>query len=158
MNETTQPQEISTLTIQAERVRFGLATSLAGLIVMVFGAKPEWFGLDRSPVIGFVQIAFFLAGLTIICLGGYVGLAALWGKQEKSILADIGSRLISTGYVIALFSGMADIFGLTIAKDAKTPFFGPWQQAGMEVGMIVIAVGILMLIPYNHLSKKTFTP
>ncbi len=136
-----------------ERVHTGLFISLFGLFIFVFGAKPEWFQLDRSPVVGFVQITVFLIGLAIICLGGYLGLAALWGSEEKSIAADIGSRLISTGYVITVFTGMADIFGMTVKDNAKLPFFGPWQAAGVQIGMLVIAIGVLMIIPYHRFRK-----
>ncbi len=153
MNEPTEPAT-KNRTIAGERVRFGLFISALGLVALILGAKPEWFGLDRSPVIGFVQTSVILVGLAFICLGGYIGLAALWGGQEKSIIADIGLRLISTGYVISVFSGMADVFGMSAKDNPKIPFFGPWQAAGMEIGMLVIAAGILMIIPY-HIFRKT---
>jgi hypothetical protein len=154
MNEQISPMETNFKNGNSDRARLGLLVSFIGLVILVFGAKPEWFGLDRSPVVGFVQITIFLVGLAIICLSGYIGLAALWGGEEKSIVADIGVRLISTGYVIALFSGMADVFGMTVQQNVKTPFFGPWQEAGMQLGMIIIAAGVLMIIPYKHLKKE----
>jgi hypothetical protein len=77
------------------------------------GAKPGWFGWDRSPVVGFVQIAVFLIGLAMICVGGYVGLVALWDSHPRSIVADIGMRLVGTGYVVAVFTGMADVLALS---------------------------------------------
>jgi len=158
MNEEIPPLESNPRYIAGERVRLGLLLNSIGLVVMFFGAKPEWFGLARSPVVGFVQITIFLVGLAITCLGGYLGLGALWGREERSITADIGVRLISTGYVIALFSGMADVFGMTVQQTNKKPFFGPWQEAGMQVGMAIIAAGVLMLIPYKHLWGKTQDP
>jgi len=133
--------------IPRDRVYFGLIVAALGFIVFIVGAKPEWFGQDRSPVVGFVQITVFLIGLAFICLGGYVGLAALWAGQEKSIAADIGLRLIGTGYVIAVFTGMADIFGMTIADTPKVPYFGPWQAAGVQIGMGLIALGIILIVP-----------
>jgi len=138
----------------ADRVRFGLLMTMFGLIIFLMGAKPEWLNLDRSPVVGFVQICVFLVGLAVICMGGYVGLGALWGWDEKTIAADIGLRLIATGYVICVFAGMADIFGMTLQANPRVPFFGPWQQAGVEIGMLVIAVGLLMLVPYHRLPKR----
>ncbi|MEI6289039.1 MAG: hypothetical protein WCP19_01275 [Chloroflexota bacterium] len=137
-----------------ERVRIGLAISFIGFALLLVGAKPEIFGMDRSPTIGFAQVMFFLVGLAFLCLGGYIGIASLWAKQEKSISADIGIRLVSTGYVIALFSGMADVFGMSVQQTGKKPFFGPWQEAGMEVGLIIIAIGLLMTIPYSYLRKN----
>ena len=136
------------------RVRFSLITVGFGLFVFVVGAKPNWFGWDRSPVVGFVQIAVFLIGLALICIGGYVGLVALWGKEQRSILADIGLRLVGTGYVIAVFTGMADIFGLGSQPLPMVPYFGPWQAGGVLIGEIIIALGLLMTIPYPILMKE----
>jgi len=158
MNEEIPPLENNSRYIAGERVRLGLLISSIGLLILFFGAKPEWFGLARSPVVGFVQITIFLVGLAFICLGGYLGLGALWGREERSITADVGVRLISTGYVIALFSGMADVFGMTVQQNIKKPFFGPWQEAGMQIGMFIIAAGVLMLIPYKHLWGENQEP
>jgi len=135
------------------RVRFSLITVCIGLFVFVVGAKPNWFGWDRSPVVGFIQIAVFLIGLALICIGGYVGLMAMWGNEQRSILADIGLRLVGTGYVIAVFTGMADIFGLGSQPLPNVPYFGPWQAGGVLIGQIVIALGLLMTIPYSFLIK-----
>lgn len=149
------PEETHVHKINMDQVRLGLIISILGLIIMFFGAKPEWFGMDRSPVVGFVQTNIILLGLGILCIGGYIGLTNLWGEIEKSITADIGIRLVGTGYVIALFSGLADVFGMNmqILSDKK-PFFGPWQQAGMELGTIVIIIGLLMIIPYQFLHDQ----
>jgi hypothetical protein len=85
----------------------------------------------------------------LICLGGYVGLSALWGKEQRSIIADIGIRLVATGYVISVFAGMADVFGMGTQAVPKTPYFGPWQAGGVLIGQFVIAIGFLMVIPYQ---------
>ena len=140
--------------VSSSSVRLGLVTTLLGLLVFAMGAKPEWFGLDRSPVVGFVQIAVFLVGLGIISLGGFIGLVALWGDDERSIAADIGLRLVATGYVLAVFIGMADVFGMGTQPLPEVPFFGPLQARGMEIGQAVIAVGFLMTIPYRKWQKK----
>lgn len=135
------------------RIRFSLITVTFGLFVFVVGAKPNWFGLDRSPVVGFIQIAVFLIGLALICIGGYVGLVAMWGNAQRSIMADIGLRLVGTGYVIAVFTGMADIFGLGSQPLPMVPYFGPWQAVGVLIGQALIALGLLMTIPYHFLMK-----
>jgi drug/metabolite transporter (DMT)-like permease len=154
MNNEDLPTESNNPNITMEHVNTGLVISTLGLLTLLFGSKPEWVGMDRSPVVGFVQITIVLIGLGIMCLGGNIGLGALWGRRQKSILADIGLRLIGTGYVISVFSGMADVFGMTVQKNVKVPFFGPWQAAGLQLGMIIIAAGILILIPYDHISKR----
>ena len=135
------------------RVRFSLITVTFGLFVFVVGAKPNWFGVDRSPVVGFIQISVFLIGLALICIGGYVGLVAMWGNAQRSIMADIGLRLVGTGYVIAVFTGMADIFGLGSQPLPMVPYFGPWQAVGVLIGQAIIALGLFMTIPYHFLMK-----
>ncbi|HJR81366.1 MAG TPA: hypothetical protein VJ821_14950 [Anaerolineales bacterium] len=137
------------------RIRFSLICVALGLLVFLIGAKPSWFGWDRSPVVGFVQIAVFLIGLSMICGGGYVGLSALWGNEQRTILADIGLRLVGTGYVIAVFAGMADVFGMGSQPLPNVPFFGPWQAGGVLIGESIIAIGFLMVIPYeSHMDEE----
>ncbi len=131
------------------RVRVGLLATLFGFFIFIIGTKPNWFHLDRSPTVGFVQISFFLVGLAIICVGGYTSLWGLWKGMERSIVADIGMRLVATGYVITVFSGMADIFGMGSQPPPLAPYFGPLQASGVLIGEIVIAIGFLMLIPYH---------
>jgi hypothetical protein len=120
------------------------------LFIFLVGAKPALFGLDRSPVVGFVQIAVFLVGLAIICVGGYTSLVAYWKNGGRTIAADIGSRLVATGYVVAVFAGMADIFGFGTQPLPRVPFFGLWQARGVQVGEVIIAVGFLLLIPFQR--------
>ena len=136
------------------RIRTSLITVAVGLLVFAIGAKPGWFGWDRSPAVGFIQIAVFLIGLALICVGGFVGLVALWGKEQRTIIADIGLRLVGTGYVIAVFTGMADVFGMGSQTLPNVPYFGPWQAAGVLVGQVIIAVGFLMLIPYRFYFSR----
>jgi hypothetical protein len=133
----------------SRRVRVGLITAVAGLFVFVLGAEPSLFGLDRSPVVGFVQIAVFLVGLGIICLGGYISLAALWNGAPKSIPSDIGQRLVATGYVISVAAGMADVFGIGSQQWPVIPKFGYWQATGVMIGEAVIGLGLLLLIPWR---------
>lgn len=129
------------------RLRLGLIFTLIGFLIFILGSIPGLFGLDRSPVIGFVQIAVFLVGLGIICLGGYVVINNLWNGTPKTIKADIGLRLVSTGYVIAVVSGMADVFGFGSQVSPDIPYYGPWQQTGVLIGEAVIALGFILQIP-----------
>ncbi|HSL44305.1 MAG TPA: hypothetical protein VK897_12785 [Anaerolineales bacterium] len=136
------------------RIRFSLIAVGIGLLIFAIGAKPNWFGWNRAIVVGFVQIVVLLLGLGLICIGGYIGLAALWGREQRSILADIGSRLIGTGYVITVFSGMADVFGMGAQTLPDNPYFGPLQASGVLIGQCVIAAGFLMFIPYRSQLKN----
>lgn len=139
------------------RAQYGLGFTLIGLLIFLVGARPSIFGLDRSPVIGFVQIAVFLIGLGIISISGYLALTALWGDTPTSIAADIGSRLVATGYIISVFAGMADIFGLGSQPLPQLPFFGPWQARGVEAGELIIAVGFLLLLPFKFGESSSHT-
>lgn len=131
------------------KIRLGLATTIIGYLLFLLGARPSLFGLDRSLVIGFVQTSVFLIGLGIIALGSYSTLNAYWHNGDKTIAADIGSRIISTGYVVCVFTGMADIFGLG-SHPLPEVFFGPLQARGMSLGMAGIAIGFLLLIRYKR--------
>ena len=131
------------------RLRMGLALVIAGQIIFILGADPGLFGLDRSPVPGFIQIAVLLVGLALICMGGFITLNALWNGRQKTIAADVGLRLVATGYVIAVAAGMADVFGFGTHILPAIPYFGPWQAVGVMIGEVIIAIGFIVMIPYQ---------
>ncbi len=132
------------------RVRIGLITVFVGLLTFMLGMNPGLFGLNRSAPFGFVQIAVFLIGLAVICLGGFIALNTLWNGMEKTIAADIGFRMVATGYVIAVASGLADVFGIGSQSFPAMPYFGPWQASGVIFGEVFIAIGFFMLIPFSR--------
>jgi hypothetical protein len=157
MTDVNLPQTkpiLDNATISYKRIRFGLTITLAGLFIFFVGARPAWFGWDRSAVVGFVQIAVFLVGLAVISLGGSISLMTFWSNRQRSIPADIGVRLVWTGYVIAVFSGMADVFGMGTQTLPAVPFFGHLQSLGVQIGEATIAIGFLLLIPFQR-SKPT---
>lgn len=130
-------------------LRIGLVIVLFGLFLYVLGTNPGLFGLDRSPVLGFIQISVFLVGLGLICFGGYITLNTLWNGYPKSIAADIGQRLVGTGYVIAVGSAMADLFGFGSQSYPTIPYFGMWQTVGVILGLYLITMGFVLIIPYR---------
>jgi len=137
------------------RIRLGMIMMLVGFVIFIIGAMPDVFGLDRSSVIGFVQIAVFLVGLAIICLGGFICMNGLWNNHPKTILADIGLRLVSTGLVIAVVSGMADIFGFGSNLSPEIPLYGYVQSMGVLFGEAVIILGFIFQIPFSTRSRAT---
>jgi hypothetical protein len=145
-------ETVSTHGIKNFRIRLGLIITILGFLLFLLGARPSVFGLDRSPVIGFVQIGVFLVGLAIMCLGGYMSMKVLWQKETPSILADIGLRLVATGFVIAFFGGMADVFGFGSHPLPDSPYFGGWQTIGVEIGEAIIAIGFIFMIPFGKKS------
>ena len=136
------------------RVRFGLFTTLLGLFIFLVGARPSLFGWDRSVVVGFIQIAVFLIGLAVISAGGYISLMVFWNNHPRTIAADIGMRLVSTGYVIAVFSGMADVFGMGTQTLPTVPSFGHLQEIGVQIGEAVIALGFFLLFRFPKRKKE----
>jgi hypothetical protein len=136
------------------RSLIGMIIAVFGFLIFLLGSSPELFGLDRSPVIGFVQITVFLIGLAIICIGGYLSLISMWHGQPRSIGADIGLRLVATGYVIAVASGMADVFGFGSQPWPEIPSFGRWQARGVLTGEAIIAIGFLLLVPPRSSKKE----
>ncbi len=156
VDRKTEPNP-GTRSYSIRRIRSGLTLTLVGLLIFLIGAQPGLFGADRSPVIGFVQIAVFLIGLAIVCLGGFTSLMSLWKNRQPSIAADIGLRLVATGYVIAVFTGMADVFGVGSHQLPGIPYFGPWQARGVEFGQAIIGLGFLLLIPYGHIRNGKVT-
>ncbi|HEX7555676.1 MAG TPA: hypothetical protein VF338_03550 [Leptolinea sp.] len=140
----------------SKRIRNGLIVTLIGFGFLLLGARPSIFGLDRSSVIGFAQIAVFLFGIGIISIGAYISMRALWQGMQPSIAAEVGMRFISTGFVIALFAGMADVIGLG-SHPLPKPFFGPWQSRGVQVGELVIGIGILLMFPFHRILQPKIT-
>jgi hypothetical protein len=139
--------EPTSTTSRTLRKRIGIAILLIGTLVFLLGAAPQWFNLDRSPVVGFVQIGVFIFGLGLLTAGGYMTMEALWRDQPKLIVTELGARVVGTGYVIALASGMADVFGLGTRPLPSVPFFGYWQGRGVLIGEIVILIGFVMMAP-----------
>jgi hypothetical protein len=135
------------------RIRLGLLFTGLGFLIFLLGVSPGLFRLDRSEPTGFVQIAVFLVGLAMICIGGYLSLNALWNGKEKTIIADVGLRVVSTGYLIAVASGMADVFGFGNHAFPKIPHFGPAQALGVMIAEVIIALGFLLLIPFPTVKK-----
>lgn len=85
----------------------------------------------------------------MLCLGGYLSFKACQLKERiQSLAQDIGVRLVATGYLISLISGMADAFGFGSQTWPALPFFGPRQAAGVIIGEIVIAFGFILYMPF----------
>lgn len=137
------------------RINIGVGLTIIGFLVFILGADPGIFSLDPRPVVGFVQTATFSTGLAMICLGGFIGLKACQRAEGLQTLAqDIGVRLVATGYLIALVSSMADVFGFGTQAYPALPFFGPMQAAGVMIGEIIIAVGFLLYLPLPSSRPK----
>lgn len=151
MTESTQPKSANGSALR----RLGIILTVVGLLTFLLGADPGFFGTDISPVIGFVQVTVFSFGLLVLCLGGTLSLNSLWPPGRRTIIADLGLRLAWTGLVIALTSGMADVFGVgTRPLTESSTFFGYWQARGVLLGEVIIILGFLMMIPFHPIPNS----
>ena len=132
-------------------VRVGLLIAALGFLIFILGVEPDIFRLNRSPVIGFAQITVLSFGLAIMCLGGYISLnASRPAAHERSLVEDVGLRLVATGYLVSFISALADVFGLGTQSWPALPFLGPSQAIGVMAGEILIAIGFIMFIPKRN--------
>jgi len=130
------------------RSQFGLTLSFIGFVLLIFGLKPEVFGLSSSLSVGFAQILTFLVGLGVLIWGATIVLSAYWPKGRQSLMADFGLRVIATGYMICVFTGLADAFGFG-TNPLPDVFMGGLQRQGVIIGMGVVLIGFLMMIRYK---------
>ena len=150
MSEIERPQ----IQNPRNRLRFGLSSMVIGLFIFILGAKPQWFNLDASEAIGFIQMGVFSFGLVLIGAGGTLSLDALWKSEARSIVADLGLRLAWTGLIVAILSALADMIGVGTRPFPEFQiFFGYWQARGVIAGELIMIVGFLMMIPFKPKEK-----
>jgi hypothetical protein len=131
---------------QAFWVRVWMSSVLVGLFLFVIGIHPDFIGMDRSPVVGFVQVGVWLFGLAMILIGAYSALRILRNKRPLTLRAEIGERLIATGYVVAAAASLADFIGIG-SHHIPELIFGPIQIIGLIVGILTAFVGIGLYWP-----------
>ncbi len=125
-----------------------------GLLLMILGARPEWFDLSRTPAIGFLQILTFLIGLGFLTFGLYLRLLAAWqANGELPFRADLGMRLAATGYILAAVAALADVLGFGSHADPMKTYFGPWQYTGLVLGLALVALGYGAAWPWTFPGK-----
>jgi hypothetical protein len=125
-----------------------LVLDFIGLGLFLLGFQPSIFGLDRSPVIGYLQVVVFLVGLALVVISSYA-LESLFRSpgQTLTILEDVGARLSATGYVLVVVSSAADLIGLGSHPLPGAPHFGVLQSIGVIFGTAMIIVGLAMYHP-----------
>jgi hypothetical protein len=131
---------------------------LLGLFIFLIGVRPNLIGMDRSPVVGFVQIGVWLTGLAILLIGAYATVRVVRNGLSTSLRADIGIRLIATGYVIAAVASLADFIGVG-AQRMPLIAFGPVQVIGLAIGVFVSLLGVILYWPpRKERDAKRSTP
>jgi uncharacterized membrane protein len=129
-----------------------LGLDFFGLFLFLLGFQPWIFGLDRSPVIGYLQVVVYLTGLGLVVAASFA-LEYLFRPpgQILTIREDVGARLSATGYILA-----ADLIGLGSHPLPGSPHLGLLQSTGLILGTAMIIVGLAMYHPRK--SKRPGPP
>jgi hypothetical protein len=119
---------------------------LLGLFIFAIGIAPDLIGMDRSPVVGFVQVGVWLSGLAILLLAAYLTVRVVRNGRSQTLLAEVGARLIATGYVVAAAASLADFIGIG-SHTLPVLIFGHLQVIGLVVGVFVSLLGVVLFWP-----------
>ena len=119
---------------------------LVGLFLLIIGVYPNIIGMDRSPVIGFVQIGMWLTGLAVLLIGATMTVRVVRNGRANTLRSEIGLRLIATGYVFAVAASFADFLGIG-AQGPPDISFGPMQAIGLAFGIVISLVGVILYWP-----------
>ena len=87
-----------------------------------------------------------MTGLVILLLASYATVRVVRNGKATSLRADIGLRLIATGYVVAAVASLADFIGVGAQR---MPFitFGPVQVIGLVTGVVLSLLGVILYWP-----------
>ncbi|MGH2625980.1 MAG: hypothetical protein ACRDHY_04945, partial [Anaerolineales bacterium] len=116
----------------------------------------DLINMDRSPVIGFVQVGTWMTGLALLLLGAYLSVRVIRNGREATLISDVGSRMIATGYVMAAAASLADFIGIG-SHPLPDIYFGPIQVVGLVLGLLISLVGVILYWPSGIGEARTGT-
>lgn len=119
---------------------------ILGLLVFVVGINPDLIGMNRSRVIGFIQMGVWLSGLGVLLLGAVLTVRVVRNGRPMSLRAEVGTRLIATGYVISAAASLADFLAIGSHR-LPWVYLGPLQVAGLAGGVVISLLGVLLYWP-----------
>ena len=119
---------------------------ILGLLVFLVGINPDLIGMNRSRVIGFIQMGVWLSGLGLLLLGAFLTVRVVRNGRPMSLRAEVGTRLIATGYVISAAASLADFLAIG-SHHLPWVYLGPLQVAGLAGGVVVSLLGVLLYWP-----------
>jgi hypothetical protein len=131
---------------QIRWARRWMTVTFVGLFIFLIGLQPDLIGMDRSPVIGFIQVYVWLVGFAVLLIAAYATVRVVRNGKPNSLRADIGERLIATGYVVLAVASLADFIGVG-AQRIPNITFGPVQQTGVYMGLLTCALGVFLYWP-----------
>ncbi len=137
---------------QVRWARYWMTLVFIGFMIFIIGVQPDLIGMNRSEVVGFVQVDVWLVGLAILLVSAYASVRVIRNHRPMSLRADIGVRLIATGYVVSAAASLADFVGLG-AQHLPYVAFGPIQVIGLATGVAISLLGLLLYWPRNPKPK-----
>ncbi|MGB7537817.1 MAG: hypothetical protein WBM17_04700 [Anaerolineales bacterium] len=147
---------INSHSLRPRWLTFFLVLDFIGLALFLLGMQPWLFGLDRSPVIGYLQVVVFLFGLGCVVLASFAVEKLLRpSDQPVTIREDVGARLCATGYVLVAISCTADLIGLGSHPLPGSPHLGTLQSIGLFFGAAMIMVGLAMYHPRKQKPRAS---
>ena len=135
---------------QKKWIRRFAVLAIGGVIAFIIGIDPGLIGMNITPGVGLAQMSVSMAGLALVLIGGYAAVRIVRNSRANSLRADIGVRLIATGYVFAVVASLADYLGIGTQRFPNLSF-GAVQVTGLVFG---IAISLLGLILYWPRSKS----
>ncbi len=133
-----------------------LVVFVLGIVFITLSLSAESIGLNFTRGFGIAQIAQLVVGITFTTLACYLYILNLrLPDAPRSLQADIGVRLSATGLVFCYAAGFADLLqigthlrectaGLIVAGIDCGPFIGPWQFAGIVLGVVLVILGMVL--------------
>ncbi len=119
---------------------------LVGLFIFIIGVDPDLIRMNRSPTVGFVQMGTWMTGLAFLLLGAFATVRVVRNGRPTSLRANVGIRLIATGYVVSGVGTFADLLGIG-SHHLPHLIFGPLQVAGLAGGVLVSLLGVVLYWP-----------
>lgn len=120
---------------------------LLGLLLLLLAFAADYLGIDLTPGFGVIQMVAFLGGMTLLTLSTFLFLNTKRPKDApRSLQAEISTRLIATGLVLAYVTGLSDLIGIGTHVDPAfdRPFVGPLQLGGILIGVGLILFGLVL--------------
>ncbi len=139
---------------QVRWARYWMTLVFIGFMIFLIGVQPDLIGMNRSEVVGFVQVDVWLVGLAILLTSAYASVRVIRNHRSMSLRADVGVRLIATGYVVSAAASLADFIGLG-AQHLPYVTFGPIQVIGLATGVAISLLGLLLYWPRNPKPKDS---
>lgn len=121
---------------------------IVGVIAFILGIDPGLIGMNITPGVGLAQMSLSMAGLALVLIGGYAAVRIVRNGRANNLRADIGVRLIATGYVFAVVASLADYLGIGTQRFPNL-YFGAVQVTGLVFGIAISLLGLILYWPWS---------